>query len=85
MFGFFRKKETTEEIVARVHAQTLELFSSLGIIDLLGRMHKTALEGGASDEECNDLVMGAYRTLYLAAGLARDRVLRETKDLLIRP
>lgn len=80
MFGWFKKKKTTEDIISTAHTQTHDLFSTLGIVRNLAMLHKLALEGEASDEECNDLVMGAYRTLYLAAGVAKHRAQDESKD-----
>ena len=80
MFGLFRKKETEKEIADRIHIATQSLFSTIGAVPTLAAMHKEVLDGGASADECNDLAIGAYRTLYLAAGLAHYRMTMETGD-----
>lgn len=76
----FSENETAEQVVSRVHTQIHELFSELGIIGTLANLHRLALDESASKDECNDLIMGAYRTLYLGAGMVHYRVLRATQD-----
>lgn len=80
MFGFFKKAESPDAIASRVYVETLEALSTLKIIPTLAEMHKHAASGECSVSDCNDLVMGAYRTLFLAAGLARYRMAREMQD-----
>lgn len=58
----------------------IEVFSQLHVVQTLALMHREAITTGVSVDEGNDLVMGAYRTLFLAAGLARHRMIRETLD-----
>lgn len=80
MFKFFKKKENPNEIASRIHGETLNLFKEIGILHTLAVMHRAALQGQVSDSECNDLALGAYRTLILAAGVARYRMIQETGD-----
>ena len=80
MFKFFKKKESPAKIADRIQVETQELFKEIGIIPTLAEMHKAALHGHCSDSECNDLALGAYRTLILAAGVVRYRMIRETGD-----
>ncbi|WP_028995226.1 hypothetical protein [Azonexus hydrophilus] len=80
MFGLFRKKKSVDECMVEAHVETHAIFTELTILETLAYMHRLVLEGQASPEECNDLLLGAYRTLYLAAGVGRWRLLRKTKD-----
>lgn len=80
MFGIFKKKETGKDISERIHITTQSLFSEIGAVPTLAAMHKAALAGAATESECNDLAIGAYRTLYLAAGVAHYRMIIETGD-----
>ena len=80
MFKFFKKKEGPTEIANRVHVETLDLFKEIGILPTLAVMHRAALHGQVSDSECNDLALGAYRTLILATGVVRYRMIQETGD-----
>ncbi len=74
------EEETQDDICNRIYVETLEVFSTLTVIKSLADMHRFALSGECSESERNDLVMGAYRTLFLAAGLAKHRMARELQD-----
>lgn len=80
MFGSTKKTETPDEIANRIYVETLEVFSMLKIIQHLADMHRYALSDACSDSDRNDLVMGAYRTMFLAAGLAKYRMTRELQE-----
>jgi hypothetical protein len=80
MFKFFKKKEGPREIADRIHVATQDLFKEIGATPTLAEMHKAALHGKLSENECNDLALGAYRTLILAAGVARYRMIQATGD-----
>ena len=77
MAEFSGKTESPDEIVNRVYVETLEVFSVLEIIRNLAAMHRSAMSGECSDSDRNNLILGAYRTLFLAAGLGRYRMARE--------
>lgn len=72
--------ETSAQITNRIYIETLEVFSMLQITKNLAVMHQQAMSGKCSDADCNDLIMGAYRTLFLAAGLAKYKMAREMQD-----
>ena len=76
----FNKEETQGDICSRIYIETLELFSTLTINKNLADMHRFALSAECSESDRNDLVMGAYRTLFLFAGLAKYRMARELQD-----
>lgn len=80
MFRFFKKSNTPRDIAESTYTDTIGIFSELNIVQTLAMMHREALTTGISAEDGNDLVMGAYRTLFLAAGLAKYRVVREMQD-----
>lgn len=72
--------KTPNEIASRVHVETIDVFSKLNILQSLAKMHVEALSGQCSDSDRDDLVMGAHRTLFLAAELCRYRVKAEFLD-----
>lgn len=80
MFGWFKKTETPQQVADRLYSETLETFHSLNVVEALALMHRTAMQGGCSDEEWGHLVIGAWRTAELASQLAGYRVERETRD-----
>lgn len=80
MFKIFKKKGSPNEIADRIHLATQDLFKDIGAIPALAVMHKAALHGEVSDDDCNDLALGAYRTLTLAAGVVHYRMILETGD-----
>lgn len=80
MLKFLKKRKSPNEIADRVHIETQDLFKEIGAIPTLAKIHKAAIHGQCSDSECNDLALGAYRTLILAAGVARYRMIQETGD-----
>lgn len=73
-------EETQDEICNRIYLDTQEVFSTLTIIKNLADMHLFAMSAESSETDRNQLVMGAYRTLFLAAGLAKHRAARELLD-----
>jgi hypothetical protein len=77
MFGLFRRKETDAEIEQRIHVTVQEKLSEIGVLQALAHLHLLCLQGDADDAECNDLVIGAYRTLFIAAGLGRTMMVYE--------
>jgi hypothetical protein len=79
MFGWFRKSETPEQLAVRQYRETMETFSKLNIIRTLALMHRTAMQGG-SEADWEQLVVGAWRTVELAAELVTYRVEREGLD-----
>lgn len=80
MFGFSRKKDSAVRTAEQVYVEVIAVFSQLNILRALALMQREAVSTGVSASDGNDLVMGAYRTLFLAAGLARHRMIRETLD-----
>ncbi len=73
MFGFFKKKKTPTELADHIYAEVLETLTQLRIFESLAYLHREALTSNITANEGNDLVMGAYRTMFLAAGLARQK------------
>lgn len=76
-FGLFGKKETDAEAEDRIYSQVHENFRTLGVLQALAHLHRLCLDGETTAEECNDLVMGAYRTTFIAAGLGRLMMIHE--------
>ena len=81
MFETPKKDETKEDIANRIHIETQNIFSEIGAIRTLAFMHREVIAGRASSSECNDLAIGAYRTMYLAAGVAHYRMTLETGNI----
>lgn len=65
MFGLFKKKNHADD----AHAKALEILKEIGALKTLALLHKEALLGNVSDSEINDLVLGAYRTVTIGAGI----------------
>lgn len=80
ILSFLKRRKNLEEHMEDAHVETLTIFSDLKIIEALASLHLQVLNGRASPDECNDLLLGAYRTLYLAASVGRCRLMRKIND-----
>lgn len=80
MFGFFKNKKAPDDLTDHIYVEILEDFTQLKIFETLAYFHREALTSKITADDGNDLIMGAYRTMLLAALLAKQRAKNANLD-----
>ncbi|GAA0239881.1 hypothetical protein [Marinomonas primoryensis] len=65
MFNFFKKHNHAEN----AHAKALDILSEIGVVEMIGSLHREALLGNLDSAEIRALMIGAYRTVGIGAGI----------------